>query len=198
MNDDFAPLIALLCPSGYEIINLNRPSRGGGICFIHKNHYDVKNIESMCLPYIEFMVLKVKTNKMILTVIIVYRIPGTNFLLFLEKFTELLSEYTVDNANVLIVGDFNVPINKKDSNSGRLLSLFYEYGIQNFTMAPTHRNGNILDLIASTMDLSDIRIEDVGFSDHFYWNSVCLFVLLLIRRSIQKQLNFGIKSNGSN
>lgn len=157
----------LLCPPNYKVIALNRASRGGGVCLIYDETYSVNIMESCCLDYMEFLVLHITKGAMSLILFVVYRIPGTNNQLFLDKFSDLIASHTTEMRNILVVGDFNIGINKNDSSSKKLLSVLHEFDLSNFSHIATHRSGNILDLVISTMEIGVIQVIDIKISDHY-------------------------------
>ena len=71
--------------------------------------------------------------------------------MFLDDFTNWLSERLPDYKNVIITGDFNIHINNEDNYNDALifLDMITATGIQVHNRFPTHRQGNMLDLIMS-------------------------------------------------
>lgn len=155
-------------PPGYFITCKNRPTRGGGICLVYKDVYTIKTVDSDCTEFLEYMVLHIRKNTINLIMIILYRVPGTNFQIFLETFTEVLSAHGTNYEQILIMGDFNVPINKNCSSSKKLFSIFDEFGLTNFSNSATQRSGNTLDLVVSNIELSNLNILDISISDHYF------------------------------
>ena len=79
--------------------------------------------------------------------------------MFLDDFTNWLSERLTDYKNVVITGDFNIHINNQDSKDDALifLDMMTAMGLQIHNRFPTHRQGNTLDLIMSE-SISELEV----------------------------------------
>ena len=112
----------------------------------------------------EYGVQKVNAKKTTITVIAIYHPPYTaknpsTDAMFLDDFTNWLSERLIDYKNVVITGDFNIHINHQDSKDDALIILdtITAMGLQIHNRFPTHRQGNTLDLIMSE-SISELEV----------------------------------------
>ena len=71
--------------------------------------------------------------------------------MFLDDFTNCLSQRLPDYKNVVFTVYFNIHINNQDNDDDALifLDMMTAIGLQVHNRFPTHRQGNMLDLITS-------------------------------------------------
>ena len=104
----------------------------------------------------------------------IYRPPAGSLVEFITEFTNWITDVVVQDTNLLGAGDFNLHINNKnDENAANFKESMVVLGlVQHFTR-PTHKSGNILDLIC-TEHFSEIDIHSyiLGnlLSDHYMIN----------------------------
>ena len=111
-----------------------------------------------------------KTEKESLSFYLIYR-PPTSSQENLEELTKLLQS---KNKNSFYIGDFNLPDvdwmeNLAPKRYQTLLDTCQEYGLEQMVDFPTHRKGNILDLVLTNSPDKVIITEDcgkIGSSDH--------------------------------
>ena len=89
---------------------------------------------------------------------VIYRPPDTSVL----KFANELAVYMERNINTtgeqIIVGDFNVHINKQDDSNAIILSDMLEsFNLSNHVEFPTHKLQHTLDLVINQQDSRCIR-----------------------------------------
>ena len=124
----------------------------------------------------EYRVWKVKAKKTTITVIVIYHPPYTaktssTNAMFLDDFTNWLSERLIDYKNVVITGYFNIHINNQYSKEDALIFLdtITAMGLQIHNRFPTQRQGNTLDLIMSE-SISELEVmtchPEPFMSDH--------------------------------
>ena len=90
-----------------------------------------------------------------MTIIAIYyppystKCPVTNSM-FLDDFTEWLPSQLVRYNNILLAGDFNIHMNKAttDDELGLFVSTIKAMGFQVELCGPTHRSGNMIDLMS--------------------------------------------------
>ena len=98
------------------------------------------------------MQLLIKSFGKWIRVIVVYRPPpsATNKLttsLFLSEFTTLLENLSITSGELLILGDFNLHVDKpSDPDASQLFSLLYAFGLTQHVRESTHTHGHTLDL----------------------------------------------------
>jgi hypothetical protein len=169
-------------PPGYTVVHAHRDShskggkkqRGGGVALIHREDIRVKVLPATLAKPVTFELLLVKIVNCTLgtTIAIIYRPPNST-----SKPCEFVNELSdlIDNSllglNFMICGDLNCPgpVGSKGLVSKELGELIDGYNLSQHVKDPTHRSGNILDHILTTdgaMSVSDVTIDDVGFSDH--------------------------------
>jgi len=104
------------------------------------------------------------------TVLLIYR-PGSAAVdsLFFEEFSLLLDEVATRSEPVIVAGDFNIRLDRRDScDSRHLIDVFDSYSLRCCVSSQTHDRGGILDVVATRTDLDtpDVDVLDVGISDH--------------------------------
>ena len=124
-----------ITPAGFKFVHLPRPAgRGGGIGIIHKKQLDVRLQDITTFQSFEHMQLLIKSFGKWIRVIVLYRPPpsATNKLttsLFLSEFTTLLENLSITSGELLILGDFNLHVDKpSDPDASQFLSLLYAFG----------------------------------------------------------------------
>lgn len=157
-----------LTPSGYGLFDAPRPSgRGGGIVVLYNQKFTISPVVIPQFNSFECLVLSVSAP--ITTVIAtVYRPPKTTEH-FLSEFAELLSMLCLKFERTLILGDFNIHIDKKDSAMTKdFLSLLECFDLKQLVDCSTHIKGHTLDLvIANGSFVSQFSSADLGLSDYF-------------------------------
>ncbi|XP_076848845.1 uncharacterized protein LOC143496560 [Brachyhypopomus gauderio] len=99
-----------------------------------------------------------------LHIIVVYRPPCTlgNFT---EELDTLLSVLPNDETPLLLLGDFNLPTDKLQSSG--VLPLLSSFNLNLTQSSPTHRAGNVLDLVFTRPPaVMDIAVTPLHCSDH--------------------------------
>ena len=159
---------ALATPNNYEFLHNPRTNRtGGGVALICKSAFS-----PTLLPFHNFSsfeLLVVKCNWFNLSVITIYRPPDTPTQKFLDEFSHFLTEIYGCKKHLLILGDFNIPLNKSSTFSNSFLALLDVFSLTQYIKYPTNPHGNILDLIISSFPIHSTNISDLSssVSDHF-------------------------------
>ncbi len=156
-----------LTPTGYGLLEIPRATgRGGGIIVLYNSYI---NINPVVIPHFNsFECLALSVSAPISTVIVtVYRPPKSKGD-FLTEFADLLSLVCVKFERILILGDFNIHIDKNDSTMTRdFLSLLDCFDLKQLVDCPTHIKGHTLDLVITNGTfLSQLSSSDFGLSDH--------------------------------
>ena len=103
-----------------------------------------------------------------LSVIVGYRPPSGSANHFLEELSSLLSENTTMYSNVVIMGDFNIALNKIGPHQWKFTYLMEEHGLVSVHSEATTRKGNLLDLVLMNKDVSfELNIDKTMPSDHY-------------------------------
>ena len=120
--------------------------------------------------FTQFCSFKVKTKGPPITIILVYRPPGSNY----DNSEQLCNILKNMDINTFLIGDVNLPdINWLDGTSAargrRILETTVEEDLAQLVDFPTHIKGNILDLVITNCLDKVISISDdgrIGKSDH--------------------------------
>ncbi|KAK3513801.1 hypothetical protein QTP70_028874 [Hemibagrus guttatus] len=104
------------------------------------------------------------TSPINLFIIVIYRPPGPlgNFL---DEMDTLLSVFPSDSTPLTVLGDFNLPSDKLHSSD--LLALLNSFSLSFNSCPPTHKEGNILDLVFThPSPATDMTVTPLHISDH--------------------------------
>ncbi|KAK3516446.1 hypothetical protein QTP70_014191, partial [Hemibagrus guttatus] len=104
------------------------------------------------------------TSLINLFIIVIYRPPGPlgNFL---DEMDTLLSVFPSDSTPLTVLGDFNLPSDKLHSSG--LLALLNSFSLSFNSCPPTHKEGNVLDLVFThPSPATDMTVSPLHISDH--------------------------------
>ncbi|KAK3530990.1 hypothetical protein QTP70_007849 [Hemibagrus guttatus] len=104
------------------------------------------------------------TSPINLFIIVIYRPPGPlgNFL---DEMDTLLSVFPSDSTPLTVLGDFNLPSDKLHSSG--LLALLNSFSLSFNSCPPTHKEGNVLDLVFThPSPPTDMTVTPLHISDH--------------------------------
>uniref|UniRef100_A0AAY4ENN7 Reverse transcriptase domain-containing protein n=1 Tax=Denticeps clupeoides TaxID=299321 RepID=A0AAY4ENN7_9TELE len=97
--------------------------------------------------------------------IVLYRPPGP-LGTFIDELDTLLSTFSLETPLTLL-GDFNLPSAQLQSSC--LLPLLHSFSLTNSNISPTHKGGNVLDLVFSRPSpTSDLSSTPLHISDHHF------------------------------
>jgi len=162
-------------PPGYTIEHAHRPSaagrpsRGGGIAIVFRDHYKTRSINLRLQPTafeLQSLVFSSTTPPTLLLNIYQPRSPPTS--VFFDELSMLLANAVVESsARLIVCGDFNCPgIDGRISE--KLDDVLVSYGLHQLVEKPT-RGGNLLNIVAvsNPATISHIRVIDsAAMSDH--------------------------------
>ena len=148
----------------------NRP--GGGIVCLAKSQLNIIKNELPKFNTFECMELSLNHEGKKTTLVTVYRPEASNknkysMEEFYEEFSSLLASYH-QKSEVILVGDFNFHVNKKDNTKARqFLDILDTFHLKQHINKPTHKEGNTLDLLITQYDtnISNCLIDEQN-SDH--------------------------------
>ncbi|KAK3516089.1 hypothetical protein QTP70_005333 [Hemibagrus guttatus] len=104
------------------------------------------------------------TSPINLFIIVIYRPPGP-LGDFLEEMDTLLSVFPSDSTPLTVLGDFNLPYDKLHSSG--LLALLNSFSLSFNSFPPTHKEGNVLDLVFThPSPATDMTATPLHISDH--------------------------------
>ena len=175
-DDDVWVSSSDLHKDGYKALCTNRLGRaGGGLVLVYKSQIKVKTLESGEKTSFEYAVWQITMKNNTVSLLGVYRPPYStahpvSVNTFIEEFSTFLVGFTAHNKNIIIMGDFNIHINKEgDPNANLFMSNMQSFGFVQHVWFPTQRHGNTLDLVF-TEEESAFRVlrceEGSFFSDH--------------------------------
>lgn len=165
---------------GMEIISNPRKYRsGGGIAVIYRKSLDMKCSRNLITrKSFQVMETTVCTNVGMIRLVNIYRPPYSKMARFteahfLKEFEEYLECLDEKDGRKIIVGDFNIHMEKtEDTYTRQFSNLLRRYSLKQMVpIVPTHNRGGTLDLIIIDEDLEDVvgetKVVDTGTdSDH--------------------------------
>ena len=169
LKPDENDIIKDLTPDGFSYLGKNRlTGRGGGVAIIHKDTLDVR--ETVNADYSTFEHLSVtvtnKASSNLGHLTLIYRPPSSSIPTFLEELESHLVSLSDYAGELLLTGDINFHLDTPNSNTNRLLNLLDEHGVKQWVDKPTHKDGHILDIVASPSSVSNISVDASAISDH--------------------------------
>ena len=123
--------------------------RGGGLGLVSRKSLQVKLVDSRECSTFQVAKWNIGVEKLVLTVIGVYKPPNMSNSIFLEEFTEWIGLCIASDHNIIVAGDFNLHVNKLQSedDAGNFVDMMITLGLDQKVNFPTHKSGNTLDLI---------------------------------------------------
>ena len=173
-KDDF--YVKGLTFPGYEFSHIpRRGNRGyGGVGVLHKATIKVTSSEKYKSDSFENMLIQFNTGSRCLNLVTLYRPPPnqknkfTNTQFF-EEFSTFLQDRVTSSGDLLIVGDLNFHLDKKnDTATRKLTELLESFNIMQCVNTSTHMSGHTLDVIMcrATDDLiQEVKVGDM-ITDH--------------------------------
>ena len=120
---------------------------GGGVGVIFKNSIKLISSTSVNLSDSDTIILTLLTaNNLYLRIILIYRPPSSSYLLFLDNINDIISSMS-NTSNTIILGDFNIHINKNNKMAYDLSTLMESHSFKQLVMSITHTSGNTIDLV---------------------------------------------------
>lgn len=145
---------------------------GGGVCILlqdHIEHIEEKDIANMSIEYVLETCAAVLPKENILLITIYWnRREEDLFYKQLEKILNYINK-KYSKYEIVIGGDFNTDILKKNTKSCKLLDFMLEYGLKQYINSPTHiskTTSTCIDLIFSNNKNLQTSVEDFGFTYH--------------------------------
>ena len=102
-----------LCPNGYKSLSIPRHDKVGGcIAIIYKSKFNISIAVGQPYKTMESTCFSINTGIRIVNLIAIYRPLDSNILEFCNELTDLLENYINSSGELLLLGDFNIAINK--------------------------------------------------------------------------------------
>jgi Endonuclease-reverse transcriptase len=150
---------------------------GGGLVIYVKECLDAIPVPAVENQFNQYCMMSIGTKNGNVNFILVYRPPSSN-----AENLSLLCDLLIDvKSNTIVVGDFNLPgipwdEQKAEGQARRFLETTETAGLAQLVNFPTHKRGNILDLVLSNCPEKISTVNDMGClgsSDH------CMIMLKL-------------------
>lgn len=156
---------------GYKLQQATSESRhtGGVAIYIREDIKYCKTLDKVLLKNFWATGINIVTKKEKIVLVVLYHSPNASHKEFLGKFEEIMVELELENAKVLVVGDFNIDMATVTSYSKKLQDIVNTMGYEQVVKHPTRVYNNsktIIDLvITNDEEISVHTIEDV-ITDH--------------------------------
>ena len=150
----------VLDKDGLSLSTADRVGRkGGGLALIHKTAYNTKLLDRGIRPTFEHATWELKTKKATLVIHGIYHPPPsltnkTTNSLFIEDFTDFVSKTLPSHPNNIYISDFNLHISEEETDPIIFNDSIEAMGLYQHVNFPTHKSGNILDLVLSDIQQS--------------------------------------------
>ena len=175
-----------------RIDTVNRTARqGGGIALLHKKAYMTARLETnVQLDMIEHGVWSTTIRNKRLTLTGVYYPPigsstGNTHTKFLEEGSQLIQYLITNHTNLILQGDFNIHTQDIENPDSLIYNNTMEaLGLQQHINEPTHKLGNMLDLIYME-SLNGVKVLH-SFIGSFISDHRVVGVELEIRKQLEK------------
>src|SRR5437867_6932659 len=107
-----------LTPPGYSIIHSPRPQgKGGGLGLIFRSYLKVSTVSLPLFSSFVSLCVRLTTASTSFTLLVIYRLPSSNFTLFQAEFSTLLEDLISSPSELIITGDFNFHVDDPNSSS---------------------------------------------------------------------------------
>ena len=116
------------------------------------------------------MDFKISFDQCSYTLGLFYRPEDHPFLSFINDIVEYMENNITDKSEFLLLGDFNIHINKLHDDEEVIFPDFLSsFGLQNHILFPTHKSQNTLDLVITheSTDIMSNFLHGEMISDHF-------------------------------
>ena len=168
-EDDEIGRLALR-PERYEILSSPCPMRsGGGVAIIYKEDLQITKSHEYKFGTCECTDFKISFGHSSYTLGLFYIPDDQPFLAFLNDMVEYMENNIIDKAEFLLLGDFNIHVNKPhDEKAVTFHDFLSRFGLQNHILFPTHKSQNALDLVITheSVDIVSNFVQQERISDH--------------------------------
>ena len=136
-----------------QMVNRNNGKSGGGLALVYRQQYQCKTLKTQSYPSLELGLWRLKIKGIYQVILGVYHpsYSTQNRITDNEAMDDLLnclSEILPEYRNIIIMGDFNFHYNNLDDPLIYMLdNSLHTLGLDQLVEDPTHKDGNILDLV---------------------------------------------------
>ena len=142
--------------------------------FIYNQKFSAKLDTTQEFSSFECQTVLLTASSVTFRFMIIYRVPHTKKnrirkSAFIEELGDLLESISTSSGKLVLLGDFNVPLDKNSNPEAvQLSSLLDSFGMQQHVEGPTHIRGQTLDLVISRISDNLVQPCEVGrfASDH--------------------------------
>ncbi len=139
--------------------------RGGGTGLLISNNWKFTPLSSPCINSSFESHSVTITYPLKINFVVVYRPPGS-LVNFVEELDLLLSNFPEDGTPLVILGDFNIHLDKPQAADFH--TLLASFDLKRVLTTATHKSGNQLDLIYTRHCSTDhVLVNPLHTSDHF-------------------------------
>jgi len=140
-----------IAPSDYTVVHRHRAAsterRGGGLAVIHRDSFRATPIDVGDYSEFESLALRVVSHRSASFVVVcVYRPPGTVTSAFTEQLSDLFDRLATLDSRFVVAGYFNATGHSNGLDS-RTADVITRHALRQHVRSPTHRDGNVLDLV---------------------------------------------------
>ena len=142
--------------------------RGGSIMVVYKASFNIKECPTspQTSEIMEYMELTSNFKGFVCNIYIIYWIPNTSVIQFCNELSDILE----DHGHIIMLGDFNINMDKPEHPDTVTFNDFLEsFDLVNYTTFPTHISRHTLDLVITSSHRLVKSIEQGHFlSDHCF------------------------------
>ena len=179
LADNPGSIAALATPETYSFFHHNprTENRGGGVALICETKLCPKLLNIGIYPSFESLVVQTKYPIPCILSVIYRPDKKSTIKVFNDDFTDFVSKLSCFNKPIILMGDFNIHLNKSSQDVSNFLEILDIFDLKQFVSSPTHRHGNILDPVISSDPINSLEIYDLTstISDHFLLKFKCNF-----------------------
>jgi len=135
--------------------------RGGGIAVICRETFKMSTVFNFSSDEFESLALNIATKSNSLTVVCVYRLPGTITAAVHDAFCDLFDQLLLTKKRYIICGDFNAPGSSCGRLDPQIDDLLSRYNLVQHVQQATHTAGNVLDLVISADDTNRALVTNM-------------------------------------
>lgn len=150
-------------------------SRCGGVCIygissISYNYRRLSFLDKFCVEGI-FECCGVDIFCYNIILIAIYRVPNSDFDMFLQKIYELLEEVCCYDKTIIMGGDYNINFLKENNETSLFLDLVHSFNCNILIKEPTRvtsRSQTCIDnIVTNSVEISLCNVVDTHLSDHY-------------------------------
>ncbi len=156
-------------------VDRSNGQRGGGVAIIHKQSLSISLDKTIQYDQFECMLCSVLLKRNTINLYVFYRPPpnqvnGFKTSTFLNEWADFLSHESVQQADIIMVGDINIHMDDSKHQHTRCVNeSITATGFQQHISEPTHCQGHTIDILIARCDstlVENISVTDIGLCDN--------------------------------